>query len=63
VTARQRTINPATSTRISSRLPTVCSRSALKPCAQAINEFRAKHGINEVILPIDGMGVYWRRNR
>jgi hypothetical protein len=35
----------------------------LAPCAQAINEFRAKHGINEVILPIDGMGVYWRRNR
>ncbi len=35
----------------------------LAPCARAINEFRAKHGINEVILPIDGMGVYWRRNR
>ena len=35
----------------------------LAPCAQAINEFRAKHRINEVILPIDGMGVYWRRNK
>jgi hypothetical protein len=35
----------------------------LAPCAQAINEFRAKHGINEIMLPIDGMGIYWRRNR
>ena len=35
----------------------------LAPCAQAVNEFRAKHGIVEPILPIDGMGAYWRRNR
>jgi O-methyltransferase len=35
----------------------------LAPCAQAVNEFRARHGIVEPILPIDGMGAYWRRSR
>ncbi|MBX9829244.1 MAG: TylF/MycF family methyltransferase [Xanthobacteraceae bacterium] len=35
----------------------------LAPCAQAVNEFRARHGIAEPILPIDGMGAYWRRDR
>jgi len=34
----------------------------LQPCAQAVNEYRSKHGISELILPIDGMGVYWRVN-
>jgi O-methyltransferase len=32
----------------------------LAPCAQAVNEFRAKHAITEPLLPIDGMGSYWR---
>ena len=32
----------------------------LPPCAQAISEFRAKHGICSTILPIDGSGVWWR---
>ena len=35
----------------------------LRPCAQAVNEFRSTHAIDEPILPIDGMGAYWRRNR
>jgi hypothetical protein len=35
----------------------------LAPCAKAVTEFRAKHGIVEPILPIDGIGAYWRRNR
>jgi O-methyltransferase len=34
----------------------------LRPCAQAVNEFRSTHAINEPILPIDGMGAYWRLN-
>jgi O-methyltransferase/8-demethyl-8-(2,3-dimethoxy-alpha-L-rhamnosyl)tetracenomycin-C 4'-O-methyltransferase len=32
----------------------------LPPCAQAITDFRAKHGIGSTILPIDGSGVWWR---
>jgi O-methyltransferase len=33
----------------------------LKPCAQAIHDFRAAHGIDDEIMDIDGMGSYWRR--
>lgn len=32
----------------------------LPPCAQAISDFRARHGIKSTILPIDGSGVWWR---
>lgn len=32
----------------------------LAPCAQAVHDFRNSHGITSPILPIDGMGTYWR---
>jgi len=32
----------------------------LPPCAQAIHDFRARYAITSPILPIDGMGTYWR---
>ncbi|BBY62966.1 hypothetical protein MHEL_12090 [Mycolicibacterium helvum] len=32
----------------------------LPPCAQAIHDFRGRHGITAPILPIDGCGTYWR---
>ncbi|AYE97957.1 macrocin O-methyltransferase [Mycobacterium paragordonae] len=32
----------------------------LPACAQAVHEFRDRHGITSPILPIDGMGTYWR---
>lgn len=30
-------------------------------CRQAVDEYRALHGIDEPIQPIDGWGVFWRR--
>src|SRR6267154_4620259 len=35
----------------------------LKPCAQAIHDFRNARNIQDPIMDIDGMGAYWRRNR
>ena len=32
-------------------------------CKQAVDEYRAEHGIAEPIVDIDGWGVYWRRER
>lgn len=32
----------------------------LEPCAKAISDFRNNHDITSPILPIDGMGVWWR---
>lgn len=32
----------------------------LATCAQAVHDFRNSHGITSPILPIDGMGTYWR---
>jgi len=32
-------------------------------CRQAVDEYRAEHGIREPIVDIDGWGVYWRRER
>lgn len=32
----------------------------LPACAQAVHDFRDRHGITSPILPIDGMGTYWR---
>lgn len=32
----------------------------LAPCAKAVHDFRARHGITSPILPIDGSGVWWR---
>jgi O-methyltransferase len=34
---------------------------AVKACAQAVNDYRAKHGIAEEIVDIDGTGVLWRK--
>lgn len=34
----------------------------LKPCAQAIHDFRRAHGITDEILDIDRMASYWRRS-
>jgi O-methyltransferase/8-demethyl-8-(2,3-dimethoxy-alpha-L-rhamnosyl)tetracenomycin-C 4'-O-methyltransferase len=32
----------------------------LTPCAQAVDEFRARHGITSALEPIDGYAVWWR---
>ena len=34
---------------------------AVKPCEQAVSDYRAKHGITEEIVDIDGTGVLWRK--
>jgi hypothetical protein len=33
------------------------------PCKQAVDDYRAKHGITEPIREIDWTGVYWQRER
>jgi hypothetical protein len=33
----------------------------LPGCREAVHEFRARHGIDDRIEPIDDAGVYWRR--
>ncbi len=35
----------------------------LKPCAQAVDSFRADHGIDAPLMPIDGRGVWWLVDR
>jgi len=35
----------------------------LKPCAQAVQDFRRAHGIEDEIIDIDGMGSFWRRRK
>lgn len=32
-------------------------------CQQAVDEFRARHGIVDALLPIDGAAFYWRKER
>jgi O-methyltransferase len=32
-------------------------------CAQAVHEYRERHGITEKIIDIDGWGAFWRRDR
>jgi O-methyltransferase len=34
---------------------------AVKPCEQAVTDYRAKHGISAEIVDIDGTGVFWRK--
>jgi O-methyltransferase len=34
---------------------------ALQACRKAVDEYRDRHGINEPIQDIDGIGVFWRR--
>jgi O-methyltransferase len=33
---------------------------AIEVCAKAVHDFRERYGITSPILPIDGIGVYWR---
>ncbi|OGR43270.1 MAG: hypothetical protein A2X35_08010 [Elusimicrobia bacterium GWA2_61_42] len=35
---------------------------AAEPCRQAVNDFRNKEGIADVIMPIDNWGIYWQRS-
>uniref|UniRef100_UPI0012E8FAFA TylF/MycF/NovP-related O-methyltransferase n=2 Tax=Mycobacterium sp. Marseille-P9652 TaxID=2654950 RepID=UPI0012E8FAFA len=32
----------------------------IEVCAKAVHDFRERYGISSPILPIDGIGVYWR---
>jgi hypothetical protein len=32
-------------------------------CPQAVTDYREKFGIEEPIVPIDWIGVYWRRSK
>lgn len=34
----------------------------LEPCRAAVTDYRARHGIDEAIVPIDHSGVFWRRS-
>jgi O-methyltransferase len=36
--------------------------TSIPPCARAINEFRAAHGITDPIQKIDDQGVFWRKS-
>jgi hypothetical protein len=31
----------------------------LRPCAQAVDDFRAQHGIDAPLMPIDGRAIWW----
>lgn len=31
-------------------------------CRQAVDEFRARRGIEDAIMEIDGVGIYWQKN-
>lgn len=33
----------------------------LGPCRQAVEDYRAEHGITEEIVTIDDFGVYWQK--
>lgn len=35
----------------------------LKGCREAVHDFRDKHGIDDPINDIDGMGAYWRSTK
>jgi hypothetical protein len=32
----------------------------LTRCAQAVNDYRSRNNINSPVIPIDGLGVWWR---
>ncbi|RPE05944.1 macrocin O-methyltransferase [Chitinophaga lutea] len=36
---------------------------AVEGCRKAVLDYREKHGITEEIIDIDGLGVYWKRER
>jgi O-methyltransferase len=33
----------------------------IRPCRQAVDDYRAAHAIREGIVPVDWTGVYWRK--
>ena len=35
---------------------------ALANCREAVNDYRAEHGVNEEIEKIDWTGVFWRKS-
>jgi O-methyltransferase len=35
---------------------------AIDGCRQAVTDYRAKHGLSEEIVEIDGTGVFWRKD-
>lgn len=35
----------------------------LEACRLAVDDFRADHGVDEPIVPVDWTGVYWRKRR
>lgn len=35
---------------------------AIKACAQAVTDYRDKHGVTDEIVEIDGTGVLWRKS-
>jgi O-methyltransferase len=35
---------------------------SLRPCREAVTDFRRSHGIAEPIVDIDGIGAYWRKS-
>lgn len=35
----------------------------LGPCKQAVDDYRAKHGITEALQTVDGAAVYWQKNK
>jgi O-methyltransferase len=35
----------------------------LPPCRKAVEEFRARHGINDALQEVDGAAVYWQKSR
>jgi O-methyltransferase len=35
--------------------------NAFAPCRQAVDDYRAEHGITDRMLPVDWEAVYWRR--
>lgn len=36
---------------------------AVVPCAQAVSDYRQKHGITDRMIPIDWTGVYWKKTK
>jgi glycosyltransferase involved in cell wall biosynthesis len=35
----------------------------LPPCRKAVEEFRARHGINDALQEVDGAAVYWQKSK
>jgi O-methyltransferase len=35
---------------------------SMPPCAQAVDDFRRRHGIGDALITIDRQGVYWRKS-